>query len=233
MFWLYSACRYLLLSTSHGCRPENLVWVVDLQETAIKDIKDSWVRVIDTWVGSFDYVANDGEDFVFTTTHSASLTPCGPAPCRSCVAPRTKNALDPHAVPRRRSAPALVGNTAARGTASVATGPNQRCSDRRAPVCSMQAPRKRVIRIKGFPQSGAGDAAGWVDLLPQRPAVLEFARAVAGDLLMTEYMVDVKSELTVWYVRNVPGCETRVPPHIAGAHALRISGAAEPLCGPQ
>lgn len=60
--------RYLLLFMRKGCNPENLVWVVDLETTPLESIKNSWTKVINTWEGQFDYVANDGQDFVFTTT---------------------------------------------------------------------------------------------------------------------------------------------------------------------
>ena len=47
--------RYLLLYTRHGCRPENLLWAVDLEAVQLTDIKDNWVKVVDTWDGECMY----------------------------------------------------------------------------------------------------------------------------------------------------------------------------------
>lgn len=65
--------KYLLLFINRGCERKNLVWAVDLTKTPLRDIKDSWTRVVDEWVGEFDYVANDGPACVFTTTQGSPL----------------------------------------------------------------------------------------------------------------------------------------------------------------
>lgn len=63
--------RYLLLYIRHGCKPENLLWIVDLSVTPMNTVRSSWTKIVTTWDGKFSYVSNDGADFVFTTTHSA------------------------------------------------------------------------------------------------------------------------------------------------------------------
>lgn len=134
--------RYLVLYLTHGCRPENLVWVVDLETTPIATIAGAWAKPIDSWVGQFDYIANDGADFVFTTTHSAPL--------------------------------------------------------------------KRVVRIPEFNKPAATDPSSWTELIPEKPEMIEFAKAVASDLVAVEYIKDVKSQLAVFklvdgsHVRDIP-----------------------------
>lgn len=66
--------HYLLLFIRKGCERKNLVWAVDLDTTPLAEVKDKWVRAVDTWGGLFSYVANDGADFLFTTTLSSPKT---------------------------------------------------------------------------------------------------------------------------------------------------------------
>jgi len=65
--------KFLLNFVRVGCEPHTRVWAVNLGATTIQDVRGSWVKVINEWCGKFEYVANDGEDFVFLTTNSAPL----------------------------------------------------------------------------------------------------------------------------------------------------------------
>merc|ERR1712085_61995 len=65
--------KFLLNFVRVGCEPHTRVWGVNLGAIAIQDVRVSWVKVINEWCGKFEYVANDGEDFVFLTTNSAPL----------------------------------------------------------------------------------------------------------------------------------------------------------------
>lgn len=68
--------RYLLLYLMDGCEPNHLCWVAPLPngENAVAELKSSplnWMKVVNEFVGEYQYLGNDDELFYFVTTKDA------------------------------------------------------------------------------------------------------------------------------------------------------------------
>ncbi|EPY18858.1 prolyl oligopeptidase [Strigomonas culicis] len=68
-----SDCQaYLIVTISDGCEPNNLIWIAPLP-SATDDLKKplSFLKLVDTFEGSYEYLGNDGETLFFTCTKDA------------------------------------------------------------------------------------------------------------------------------------------------------------------
>ena len=73
--------KSLIVTIHDGCEPHNLFWVAALPDDfgaatateAAQVAQLTWRKVVDEWVGSFDYIGNDGSVFYLQTTHNAPL----------------------------------------------------------------------------------------------------------------------------------------------------------------
>eukprot|EP00796_Vickermania_ingenoplastis_P007073 gene7073-5011_t len=68
-----SDCQeYVMLSLMDGCEPNQLVWIAKLPST-VEDLKKplAWNKVVNEFVGEYDYIGNDGELFYFVSTKNA------------------------------------------------------------------------------------------------------------------------------------------------------------------
>ena len=67
--------KYLIITIHDGCEPHNLFWIAELPENFAANAEHPLLlkKLVDEWVGAFDYVGNDGTTFYLQTTHEAPL----------------------------------------------------------------------------------------------------------------------------------------------------------------
>lgn len=68
-----SDCDQFLIVTLHdGCETKNLVWVANLSAGCpVADVPVVFEKIINEFVGEYNYLGNDGETFYFTSTEGA------------------------------------------------------------------------------------------------------------------------------------------------------------------
>lgn len=77
--WMFSPTvthdgHYLVVTISKDCDPVNLVYYADITKlNENKEFSFEFVRLIDTFIGEFIYVNNEGQRFLFKTNHKAPL----------------------------------------------------------------------------------------------------------------------------------------------------------------
>ncbi|KEG14278.1 putative prolyl oligopeptidase, putative,serine peptidase clan SC, family S9A [Trypanosoma grayi] len=69
-----SDCQsYIIVSLFDGCEPRNLVWIAELptSEEGIGSTPLKFTKLVNEFVGKYDYLGNDGVKFYFVTTRDA------------------------------------------------------------------------------------------------------------------------------------------------------------------
>nr|CCC93916.1 putative prolyl oligopeptidase [Trypanosoma congolense IL3000] len=84
-YWSLSAevsdCQsYLIVSMTEGCEPKNLVWIAELPSGGVGNLTSGGLtfnKLVDKFVGQYEYLGNNGTVFYFVTTRGA--------PCKNVI----------------------------------------------------------------------------------------------------------------------------------------------------
>ncbi|KAL7697211.1 Prolyl oligopeptidase [Lotmaria passim] len=89
--------QYLVVSPMDGCEPHNLIWIAPLPATAaeLKEKPLEFRKIVDSFVGEYRYLGNEGTTFYFTCTKDA--------PRKKVISMDLETAAEADVVPEKKS----------------------------------------------------------------------------------------------------------------------------------